>query len=133
MAAAPVSLDQGPPLPQQLQPPQQASAAQMVGPQQTPQGLPPSASLMGNVVAQAMSIEQDLLPKIEQALINLGTSMAGGDAVVQPLLAQLNAFTNALRKQVGTAVAKGVEAPAASSFGGTGASSLLLPGGAPTS
>src|SRR5262252_4720716 len=107
MAAAPVSLDQGPPQPPQLQP---QTAQQLAGPQAQ---APASGSLVGNVIQQAMSIETDLLPKIEQTLTNIGASLQGGDAIVQPLLSQLAGFQQALRKQIGTAVAKGATPPQA--------------------
>ena len=124
MAAAPVSLDQGPPQPPQLAPPQ-ASAQQLAGAQATASG-----SLVGNVIQQAMSIETDLLPKIQQVLTNIGASLDGGDAIVQPLLAQLSSFQQALRKQVGMAVAKGATPPQAQ---GPMQGGMLFATGAPTS
>lgn len=125
MAAAPVSLDQGPPLPPQMQAPPQASAQQLAGAQ-----APASGSLVGNVIQQAMSIETDLLPKIQQTLTNIGASIQGGDAIVQPLLTQLQAFQQSLRKQVGTAIAKGATPP---SMNGPLSGGMLMATGAPTS
>jgi len=111
MSAAPVSLDQGPPQPPQLQPAQQgASAQQMAGGQQPQQG---SASLQEQLVQQAMGVEK---------ILNDMASVA--PALQAPFAALIDQF----RKVVGGVIAKGVQPPQASSFGGGG---TLLSGGMP--
>ena len=91
-AAAPVNLDQGPPLPQNLQP--QASAQQLAGPQsQTPNG---SASLQAQVIQKAMFIEQ--------ALADIGTMMPAAQGMV-------NSFIDQMRKGLGTVLSQGAQPP----------------------
>lgn len=109
MAAAPVSLDQGPPLPQQLQP-QQASAQQLAG--AAPNG---SASLQQVIIQKAMFIEQTL----------------NDMATMMPALAgPVNSWIDQFRKTLGGLLAQGAQPPAA---GGMGGGMMLAPGGAPTS
>ena len=114
MAAAPVSLDNGPPLPQQLQP-QGASAQQMAGGAQAgaPSG---SASLVGQVSEMAMGIEKSLM-QIGQML----PSFAG----------QVEGMIDTFRKQLGAALAQGAQPPAGGPMGGSGMT--LMPPGAPSS
>ncbi len=114
MAAAPVSLDQGPPLPPQLQPPQQASAQQLAGQSATPNG---SASLQSAVIQKLMMVEQ--------TLNDIATMMPAAAGPV-------NGIIDMLRKGMGTVLAQGAQPPPAQGLG-AGASSLLQPGGAPTS
>lgn len=113
MAAAPVSLDQGPPLPPNLQAPQQASAQQLAG---NPQAANPngSASLQSVIVQKLMFVEQ--------TLTDIGTMMP---AAVGPV----NAIIDQLRKGMGAVLAKGAQPPAATNPQGGG---MLMPT-APTS
>src|SRR5215469_5414819 len=100
MSAAPVSLDQGPPLPQNLQapPPQQASAAQLAGPQAQPGAPNGSASLQAQIIQKAMFIEQTL----------------NDMATMAPVLAgPLNGLVDTFRKTLGSAIAKGLQPPPA--------------------
>lgn len=117
MSAAPVSLDQGPPLPQQLQP-QQASAAQLAGPQQQPANQSGSASLQSQVIQKAMFIEQ--------ALNDIAT-------MVPSLAGPVNGWIDTFRKTIGGALQKGMQPPPAIGPMGAGGGQLLMPGGAPTS
>ncbi len=114
MAAAPVSLDQGPPLPPQLQAPQQASAQQLAGRSATPNG---SASLQEVVIEKLMFVEKAL-----QSVAQMMPAAAG----------PVNGVIDMLRKGMGTVLAQGAQPPPAQGLG-AGASSLLQPGGAPTS
>lgn len=107
MSAAPVSLDQGPPLPQNLQP-QQASAAQLAGPQQQAQQSG-SADLSTMVAQTAMGIEKGLV-QLAQLLPNLSGS--------------IDSWINQFRKQVGTELAKGVS-PQPAQQPGMGGSLLM--------
>lgn len=106
MAAAPVSLDQGPPLPQNLQP--QASAQQLTGPQQQTQQSG-SASLQSQVIQKLMFVEQ--------ALNDVATMMP---AAVGPV----NAIIDQLRKGMGAVLAKGAN-PAPASQPGMGGGLLM--------
>ena len=118
MAAAPVNLDQGPPLPPNLQPQQQPSAQQLAGPQgqsATPNG---SASLQQAIIQKAMFIEQTM-----NDMANIMPSLSG----------PFSGFIDQFRKIVGGALAKGAQPPGTSGPMGMGASQLLMPGGAPTS
>jgi hypothetical protein len=113
-AAAPVNLDQGPPLPQNLQP--QASAQQLAGPQSaTPNG---SASLQQAVIQKLMFAEQ--------TFNDIATMMPAAAPI-------LNGLVDQLRKGMGTVLSQGAQPPAANGPMGTGASAMLMPGGAPTS
>ena len=113
MAAAPVTLDQGPPLPQQLQP-QQASAQQLAGqPSATPNG---SASLQAQVIQKLMFVEQ--------ALNDVATMMPAAAGPV-------NGVIDMLRKGMGSVLAQGAQPPTAQ--GPMGGSMMMMPGGAPTS
>jgi|SRR5215469_1187440 len=120
MSAAPVSLDQGPPLPQNLQapPPQQASAAQLAGPQAQPGAPNGSASLQAQVIQKLMFVEQ--------TLNDIATMMPSAAGPVNGLIDQL-------RKGMGAVLAKGAQPPPAVGPLGIGASSMLMPTGAPTS
>jgi hypothetical protein len=110
MSAAPVSLDQGPPQPQALQP-QGASAQQMAG----QPGSQPTASLQQALVQSAMGVEKAL---------NDMTQLA------PDLAAPFSSLIDQFRKIVGGVIAKGAAPPQASAFG-TG--QTTMPGGAPTS
>ncbi len=114
MGAAPVSLDQGPPLPQQLQP-QQASAQQLAGQQSaTPNG---SASLQSQVIQKLMFVEQ--------TLNNIATMVPAAQGPVAGIIDQL-------RKGMGAVLAQGAQPPAAQ--GPMGGMSLMGgAGSAPTS
>ena len=113
MSAAPVSLDQGPPLPQQLQP-QQASAQQLAGQQSaTPNG---SASLQSQVIQKAMFIEQ--------ALNDIATMMPSASGAI-------SGWIDTFRKTLGGLLAQGAQPPPAQ--GPMGGGMMMQPGGAPTS
>ena len=118
MSAAPVNLDQGPPLPQQLQP--QPSAAQLAGPQQGQAQQSGSASLQQQVIQKAMSVEQ--------ILNDIATIMPAAAGFIGGAIDQF-------RKGLGTILAKGAQPPASPSA--TGGSMLMNAtggaGGAPTS
>lgn len=96
MAAAPVNLDQGPPLPPNLAPAPQATTAGLAGPQQAQQS--GSASLQAQVVQKAMFVEQ--------AMNDIGSLMPSAQAGLSGLIDQL-------RKVVGTSLAKGAAPPEA--------------------
>lgn len=117
MAASPVNLNQGPPLPQQLQP--QPSVAQLAG-QQGQAQQSGSASLQQQVIQKAMFIEQ--------SLNDIATMLPAASGMV-------GSFIDQLRKGIGTVLAKGAQPPPAQ--GMTGGSGLMSPsggaGGAPTS
>jgi hypothetical protein len=113
MSAAPVSLDNGPPLPPGLQPPQQASAQQLAGQQANAgQG---SAQLQQAIVQKAMGVEQ-LLNDIGSMVPDAGPVMAG--------------FIDQFRKALGGVLAKGAQPPVAPGLPGA---SLLMSGGQPSS
>jgi hypothetical protein len=118
VSAAPVNLDQGPPLPQQLQP--QPSAAQLAGPQQGQAQQSGSASLQAQVVQKAMMAEQ--------ILNDIATMMPSAAAPISGIIDQM-------RKGIGMALSQGAQPPPAQ--GMTGGSGLMSPsggmGGAPTS
>jgi hypothetical protein len=95
MAAVPVNLDQGPPLPPNLQPAPQATTAGLAGPQQAQQS--GSASLADKVSKIAMGIEQAM-----QDIVDMLPSAAG-----------LEGIRDQFRKVVGTALAKGAVPPEA--------------------
>lgn len=114
MSAAPVNLDQGPPLPQNLQP-QQASAQQLAG--QQPGAQSGSASLQSQVIQKAMFIEQ--------SLNDIAT-------MVPALAGPIGGWIDTFRKTIGGALAKGMQPPPAAGPMG-GSTSLLMTGGAPTS
>lgn len=105
MSAAPVNLDQGPPLPQQLQP--QPSVAQLAG-QQGQAQQSGSASLQQQVIQKAMFVEQ--------SLNDIATMMPSAAGMV-------GSWIDALRKGLGTLLAQGANAPAA--LGATGGSQLM--------
>lgn len=117
MSAAPVNLDQGPPLPQNLQP--QPSVAQLAG-QQGQAQQSGSASLQQQVIQKAMFIEQ--------ALNDIATMLPAASGMV-------GSFIDQLRKGIGTVLARGATPPSAQ--GMTGGSGLMSPSGgagqAPTS
>ena len=117
MGAAPVNLDQGPPLPQQLQP--QASVAQLAGSQGQSQQSG-SASLQSQVIQKAMFVEQ--------SLNDIATMLPAAAGPISGIIDQL-------RKGLGTVLAQGAQPPP--SPGATGAGMMQSPTGgagqAPTS
>lgn len=113
MAAAPVSLDQGPPLPPQMQPAQQPSAQQLAGQPATPNG---SASLQAQVIQKLMFVEQ--------ALTDVATMMPAAAGPVNGIIDQL-------RKGMGAVLAKGAQPPASPMM--PGAQALMGPMIAPSS
>lgn len=113
MAASPTSLDNGPPLPPNLQPPQQASVQGLVGQQGAPNG---SASLVDAVAQKMMGIEQ-LMGEVGQMIPDASPVM--------------NSLIDTMRKQMGAVLASGAQPPAAPGLGG--GPGTLMPGGAPTS
>lgn len=116
MAAAPVNLDQGPPLPPNLQPAPQASAQQLAGGQAQPSG---SASLQQQVIQKAMFIEQ--------ALNDIATMMPSAAGFI-------NSSIDQFRKGLGGLLARGASPPPAQGPMGGG---MMMSGGsvgiAPTS
>lgn len=96
MSAAPVNLDQGPPLPQSLQPAPQATAAGLAGPQQAAQS--GSASLQSVVIQKLMSVEQSL-----NDIATMMPTAAGPVAAVIDMI----------RKSVGGVLAQGATPPPA--------------------
>ena len=110
MAAQPVNLDQGPPLPQNLQP-QQASASQLAGPQgqsATPNG---SASLQAQIIQKAMMVEKTL------------TDMA---TMMPALAGPVNGWIDQFRKVLGGALAQGAQPPPAQGSG-MGGGQMMAP------
>ena len=112
MAAAPVNLDQGPPLPPNLQP-QQVSAQQLAG-QQGQAQQSGSASLQSQVIQKAMFIEQ--------SLNDISTMLPAASGMV-------SGWIDAFRKGLGSVLAQGAAPPPAQ---GPMAGGLLTPA-APTS
>ena len=115
MAAAPVSLDNGPPLPPNLQPQPAPTAAGLAGQQGAPSG---SASLVEQVSELGMGIEKSLM--------QIG-------AMLPSFAGQVQGMIDTFRKQLGAALAQGAQPPAAQGAPGMGSSMTLMPGGAPTS
>ena len=109
MVAAPVNLDQGPPLPQQLQP--QPSVAQLAGPQNGQQDQSGSASLQAMVVQKLMSVEQ--------ILNDVATAMPAAAPLV-------SGFIDQMRKGMGAILAKGAQPPP--SQGPMGSGSMMMAG-----
>lgn len=95
MAAAPVSLDNGPPLPPNLQPPPQATVAGLAG--------QPSAAPSGSASLQQVVIQK--LMFIEQSLNDIATMMPAAAGPV-------NALIDQMRKGMGAVLAKGAQPPA---------------------
>jgi hypothetical protein len=122
MAAAPVSLDNGPPLPPNLQPQPQPTMAGLAGPQAQPGAPSGSASLQTAVIQKLMFAEQ--------ALNDVATMMP---AAAGPI----NGVIDMLRKGVGAVLAKGAMPPPAPGPLGTASTMIAGPqggaGGAPTS
>ncbi len=120
MGAAPVNLDQGPPLPQQLQP--QPSVAQLAGPQGGQQDQSGSASLQAMVVQKLMFVEQ--------TLNDIATAMPSAAPVI-------SGFIDQMRKGMGAVLAKGANPPPSQGPMGAGTMMMASPtggaGGAPTS
>ena len=110
MAAQPVNLDQGPPLPQNLQP-QQASASQLAGPQgqsSTPNG---SASLQAQVIQKAMMVEK--------GLTDIATMLPAASGMI-------NSWIDNFRKGLGGALAEGAQPPPAQGPG-MGGGQMMAP------
>lgn len=97
MAARPISLDQGPPLPQQLQaPPQQATAAGLAG--------APPADASGSAALQQAVIQK--LMFVEKTLNDVGQMMPAAAPAVSGIIDQL-------RKGMGAVLAQGATPPPA--------------------
>ena len=109
MEASPVNLDQGPPLPQNLQP--QASVSQLAG-QQGQAQQSGSASLVAQVAQKAMMAEQ-IMNDIAQML----PSSAG----------MISSWIDTFRKGLGTVMAQGATPPPAQ--GQMGGTASMLMGG----
>ena len=110
-AGAAPNLDQGPPLPPNLQPAPQANVAQLAG-QAPQQG---SASLQAQIVQKAMFVEQTL-----NDMATIMPSLAG------PVSGWIDQF----RKTLGGLLAQGATPPAPQ---GANPMMMLGTGGAPTS
>lgn len=115
MATRPVTLDQGPPLPPQLQPQPQASAAQLAGPQ-------PSADASGSAALQQSVIQK--LMMAEKILGDVGTIMPAAAPVVSGLIDQL-------RKGMGAVLAQGATPPPAPGMPSSGGMLMAPPGMVP--
>lgn len=116
MSAGPgVNLDQGPPLPPNLQPAPQATAQGLAGPQQAQQS--GSASLQAQVVQKAMFVDQGMT-EIAQML---------------PSAAALSGLIDQFRKIVATALAQGATPPTGQPGGGLMSSPFGGAGAQPTS
>ena len=111
MASPGVNLNNGPPLPPDLQPPPQATMAGLSGQQASPNG---SAALQQAVVEKLMMVE-----KIFDDIARIAPDAA-------PVLSGL---VDQMRKGMGAILAKGAQ-PAPSPGAGGG---MMLAGGAPTS
>lgn len=96
MGAAPVTLDQGPPLPPQLAPQPQATMQGLAGPQQAAQS--GSASLQAQVIQKLMFCEQ--------TLNDIATMMPAAAGPV-------NAIIDQMRKGMGAVLAQGATPPPA--------------------
>lgn len=121
MAAGPVSLNNGPPLPPNLQPqPQQPSVGQLAGPPQQPAAPSGSASLQQAVIQKLMFVEA--------TLNDIAKIMPAASGPVDGII-------NMMRKGMGAVLAQGSAPPA--STGPSAAGGMMLgPGGmgnAPTS
>ncbi len=95
MGAAPVSLDQGPPLPPNLQPAPQASAQSLAGGQAQSSG---SAALMQQVVEKLMFVESTL------------NDIAKMMPIAAPAVAQV---IDLMQKGMGSVLAQGASPPPA--------------------
>jgi len=115
MATPPVTLDQGPPLPPNLQPQPQPSVQQLAGQSANPSG---SASLQQAVVQKLMFVEQ--------SLDDIATMMPAAGPAIGDLI-------NQLRKGMGAVLAQGAEPPPAPMGGNSPQQTMMPPMGAPTS
>lgn len=110
MASPAVNLDQGPPLPPNLQPPQQASLQGLAGqPAPNPAG---SASLQQAIIEKLMFVES--------TLNDIAKMMPDAAPIAAGLI-------DSLRKGMGAVLAKGAQPPAAPPPAGM----MMMPGGAP--
>ena len=109
MAAAPVSLDQGPPLPPNLQPAPQASAASLAGGQAQSSG---SAALMQQVAERLMFVES--------TLNDIGKMLPAA----APVAAQI---IDMMQKGMGSVLAQGASPPPAP--GAQGGGMMMSPAG----
>ena len=112
MAAAPVSLDQGPPLPPNLQPAPQASAASLAGGQAQSSG---SAALVQQVVERLMFVQK--------TLEDIGKMLPAA----APVAAQV---IDMMQKGMGQLLAQGASPPPAP--GAQGGGMMMPTGGQPT-
>lgn len=113
MAAGPVSLNNGPPLPPNLQPAPQASVGQLAGPPQQPADPSGSASLQQTIIQKLMFVEATL-----NDVAKIMPSAAG----------PVDAVINLMRKGIGSVLAQGAQPPAAQ--GPSAAGGMMLgPGG----
>lgn len=113
MSAAPVSLNGGPPLPPNLQPPPQATMGGLAGqgPSQNPEQPGGSAALQQSIIQKLMFVEA--------TLSDIGQMMPAAAPVVSGLI-------NQLRKGMGAALAAGATPPPAQ---GPPTGSMLMAGG----
>jgi hypothetical protein len=110
MSASPVSLDQGPPLPQQLAP--QPSVSQLAGPQNGQAQQSGSASLLAQVAQKAMFCEQ--------AMNDIATMMPAASGMI-------SGWIDTFRKGLSSVLAQGATPPPAQ--GQMGGSASMLMGG----
>lgn len=113
MGSAPVNLDQGPPLPQNLQP--QPTVAGLAGSPQQPSDASGSASLQQQVIQKLMFVEA--------TLNQIGQMMP---AAAGPI----NSVIDLMRKGMGAVLAQGATPPPAQSGMGSGGAMMSPTGGA---
>lgn len=118
MAAGAPTLNQGPPLPPNLQPGPQANVGALAG--APPQGGAPSGS-----AALQQAVVQKLMI-VEQVLNDVGTMMPAAAPVI-------SGFIDQMRKGMGALLAQGATPPVAPAGGMAGGAGPMGPGGAPTS
>ena len=116
MAAGSPTLNQGPPLPPNLQPAPQATVSGLAGPP------PPDASASGSAALQQAIVQKLML--VEQILNDVGTMMPAAAPIIAGAIDQM-------RKGMGAVLAQGATPPPAPGATGTGSGGVTGPGGAP--
>jgi hypothetical protein len=118
VAAGSPTLNQGPPLPPNLQPSPQASVAGLAG--APPQGGAPS----GSAALQQAVVQKLML--VEQMLNDVGSMMPAAAPVI-------SGFIDQMRKGMGALLAQGATPPVAPASGMAAGAGPMGPGGAPGS
>ena len=119
MAAGSPTLNQGPPLPPNLQPAPQASVAGLAG----QAGAPPGGSPASGSAALQQAVVQKLM-LVEQVLNDVGTMLPAAAPVI-------SGFIDQMRKGMGAILAQGATPPAGSGAPMGGTQGPMGPGGAP--